>query len=159
MRQLLRRPQRAVSMDAAVTYMVDLLRIIGSPAYPMDANDVARRSRLALTRASSGNGVSRQLAAVLNDGDRSELLRHLRLPTLILHGNADPMVPIAHGLDLARKIRGARLERIEGWGHDLPDALSERLADCLASHVRAVNAASATSETSATGRGARDAAR
>jgi len=59
--------------------------------------------------------VSRQFAAILNDGDRSELLRHLSMPTLILHGNDDPIVPIAHGIDLARKIPQAKLERIDGW--------------------------------------------
>ena len=138
MRQLLKRPRRAVSTDEAVTYMVDLLRIIGSPGYPMDAANIGSRSRAALKRATSGNGMTRQLAAILNDGDRSELLRHLKSPTLILHGSADPMVPIAHGLDLARKIRGARMERIEGWGHDLPDALADTLADLVIGHVRAV---------------------
>jgi len=138
MQQLLKRPRRAVSSEAAVTYMVNLLRIIGSPAYPTDAADLGNRSRAALKRASSGNGMTRQLAAILNDGDRSELLRHLQAPTLILHGSADPMVPIAHGLDLARKIRGARMERIEGWGHDLPDALANTLADLVVGHVRAV---------------------
>ncbi len=138
MRQLLRRPRRAVTTDAAVSYMVDLMRLIGSPAYPMDAADIDRRSRAALRRAASGNGVGRQLAAIFNDGDRSELLRHLKLPSLILHGSADPMVPIAHGLDLARKIRGARLERIEGWGHDLPDALADTLAEFIAGHVGSV---------------------
>jgi len=140
LRQLMRRPRHAVTLDAAVDYMVRLLSIIGSPAYPAGEAELALRCRAAAVRASSGSGVTRQLAAILNDGDRSILLRHLKTPTLILHGSADPMVPMAHGLDLARKIRGARLERIEGWGHDLPDALAATLADLLVAHVQTTQA-------------------
>ncbi len=136
MRQLLKRPVgKQVTIDAAVRYVIDLFRIIGSPAYPVDAADLERHSRATAMRASSGNGVGRQLAAILNDGDRSELLRHLNVPTLILHGNADPMVPVTHGIDLARKVPRARLERIDGWGHDLPNALSGKLAGLIADHA------------------------
>jgi len=135
MRQLMRRPRDAGRLEAAIDYLVTLFRLIGSPAYPMPQEELVRRARAGALRAASGNGVSRQLAAILNDGDRSTLLRHLTLPTLVLHGTADPMVPLAHGEDLARRIGGARLERIAGWGHDLPDALAERLAASIATHA------------------------
>lgn len=133
-RQLMRRP-RDGRREAAIDYMVTLLRLIGSPAFPMPQEELLRRARAGALRAASGHGVSRQLAAILNDGDRSTLLRHLDLPTLVLHGTADPMVPLAHGEDLARRVRGARLERIEGWGHDLPDALAERLVSSISRHA------------------------
>ncbi len=135
LRHLLDRPRRIDQVETAVTYMVRLFRLIGSPGHPMTDSELQARCRRAAERASAGSGMTRQLAAILNDGDRSALLRHLQVPTLVLHGDADPLLPLAHGRDLARKIRGARFERVPGWGHDLPDSLSPALADHIAAHA------------------------
>jgi proline iminopeptidase len=54
----------------------------------------------------------------------------------VLHGDADRMVPVRHGRQLARAIAGATLQTIAGWGHDLPDALTGRLADRIAEHAQ-----------------------
>jgi len=137
LRQLGRRPRGRVVPEAAVRYMVEMLKLIGSPGFATDAETLEARCRAAASRATSGDGVLRQFAAIINDGDRSELLRHLKAPTLILHGSADPMVPMAHADDLQRKIPAARVERIDGWGHDLPDRLSMRLADHVSEHAHA----------------------
>lgn len=133
---MLSRPNSRVSVDAAIDYWVRLFGLIGSPAWPMSREDMERRARASLQRAPTGAGVSRQLAAIIADGDRSPLLRQVALPTLVLHGSADRMVPPAHGRQLASLIPGARLHTIRGWGHDLPDALSEEFATLIAAHAR-----------------------
>jgi pimeloyl-ACP methyl ester carboxylesterase len=130
------RPRGSVTVEQGVSYMVRLFQAIGSPAWPIAPDELERRARLGVLRAAAGTGVTRQLAAILADGDRSPMLRRLAVPTLVLHGGADPMVPIAHGIDLARAIPAARFESIEGWGHDLPDALASTFADHIANNAR-----------------------
>ena len=136
LRIMLTRPKTPVTMDDAVDYLVRLFSTIGSPGFPMSRDEIAQRARASVERAPAGNGVLRQLAAIMADGDRSVMLRSLKAPTLILHGTEDPMVPIAHGEQLARVIPQASFERIPGWGHDLPAALLGGLADRIAKHAQ-----------------------
>jgi proline iminopeptidase len=81
-------------------------------------------------------GTSRQMLAVAASGDRSAQLRTIKAPTLVIHGTADALVPIACGRDTARWIPGAVMHEIEGMGHDLPPALEARLADVIAAHCK-----------------------
>jgi pimeloyl-ACP methyl ester carboxylesterase len=116
--------------------MIKLFTAIGSPAFPTPRDQLEQRIRLGLQRANTGSGVSRQLAAIMADGDRTPMLRQLQLRTLVLHGEADRMVPVRHARQLVRAIPGAALETIAGWGHDLPDALADRLSDRIAQNAR-----------------------
>jgi pimeloyl-ACP methyl ester carboxylesterase len=78
-------------------------------------------------------GTARQLAAVMALGDRSLEVATIRVPTLVLHGDADPLVPIAAGEETAARIPGARLQVIRGMGHDLsawPSLAQEIIAHC-----------------------------
>lgn len=129
--------QRPVGADevAAVDYIDRLFAVLGSPAWP--SNREARRAMAleAVRRAPTGRSSERQLAAILADR-RAHLLPTIRTPTLVLHGDADPMLPVAHGRDLARRIPGARYVEIPGWGHDLPEGLAPELAAQLAAHAK-----------------------
>jgi pimeloyl-ACP methyl ester carboxylesterase len=89
----------------------------------------------ALRRSNCPSGVARQMVAVAAAPDRSALLAQLTLPTLVIHGAADPLVPLACGVDVAERVPGARLEVIEGMGHDLPDQLIERLLALIDLHA------------------------
>jgi len=71
--------------------------------------------------------------AIMADGDRSPRLARIRAPTQVIHGAADPLVPVAAGHDLVRKIPGARIDVIEGMGHDLPVPLWPRFVASVAS--------------------------
>jgi pimeloyl-ACP methyl ester carboxylesterase len=117
------RPTGPHTPEQAAEYTVRLFSVLGSPRYPTPREELYARGLAAALRAPAGAGVLRQFAAILADGDRRPLLRAIRAPAQVLHGDADPMLPIAHGHDLARHLRGARFERIEGWGHDLPAPL------------------------------------
>jgi pimeloyl-ACP methyl ester carboxylesterase len=81
-------------------------------------------------------GLPRQLAAIIDDGCRRARLAQVRTPTLVLHGEDDPLVKLEAGEDTARHISGARLVTIPGWGHDLPIALVPRIAGEIAGHAR-----------------------
>lgn len=115
---------------------VETFRLIGSPSFPVPERTMRASIERALDRSISPDGMARQLVAVVASGDRTPLLRKIRCPALVIHGAADPLVPVACGIDTAQSIPGARLEVIEGMGHDLPPQLIERLLALLDQHLR-----------------------
>jgi len=127
-----RRPAGGLDVDAEVARLTRLFTLIGSPAFRPDPVEFKSRLTASVLRAWHPSGVARQLIAVAADGDRSSLLAHIIAPTHIVHGDADPLVPVAAAHDLRAKIAGATLEVIEGMGHDLPAALWPRLAAAIA---------------------------
>jgi pimeloyl-ACP methyl ester carboxylesterase len=122
--------------DDVLAYLKQLMALIGSPAYPPEPQRFAERLRASVARAYRPDGTARQLAAILADGDRSHLLARIAAPTLIVHGEDDPLVPVAAAHDLARKITGAELDIIPGMGHDLPLELMPRLAAGIADNLQ-----------------------
>ena len=77
-------------------------------------------------------GTARQLMAVMADGDRTGRLAGIRAPTVVVHGEADPLIPVAAGRHLVANIPGATGDFIPGMGHDLPLPLLPRLAADIA---------------------------
>ena len=134
-RALLRRPRGAADIDTAIDYNVQLLQAIGSPAYPTPEKQLRRRVARALRRNCCPGGVARQMLAVTACGDRTPQLQTIVAPTLVIHGAADPLVPLPCGVDTAQAIPGARLEVIEGMGHDLPAQLLERFLALIDAHA------------------------
>ncbi|WP_119352485.1 alpha/beta fold hydrolase [Azohydromonas sediminis] len=133
-RALLQRP-RADDPAGALALMQQLLTLIASPAYPPQPQALRQRIAASIERAYHPAGATRQLLAVIADGDRSPLLRRIAAPTLVLHGRDDPLVRVAAAHDLVSKIAQAEIDVIPGWGHDLPPALMPRLADAIARHA------------------------
>jgi len=106
--------------DGAIERGVTVFRIIGSPGFPFEEDEVRRLATLAYDRGFNPTGTARQLVAILASGSRVERLRGLRVPTLVIHGKDDPLVPFEAGEDTARTIPGATMLAIEGMGHDMP---------------------------------------
>lgn len=133
---LTKRPQ---SMDEAVLveHGVRIGRTIGSPGYPADETRLRANVTRDFRRSFYPAGMPRQLAAIIADGDRRTRLAKVKAPTLVIHGEADPLVPVEGGRDTAAHIPGARLLTIPGMGHDLPLALVDTIADAIAEHARA----------------------
>jgi len=128
---LLARP--GAGEEGLVDHYVNLFRVIGSPAYPTHEAVLRPLLRESLRRGGpGGSGTARQLAAIAADGDRTSLLHTLSMPTVVIHGRADPLVPIECGEQLARHLPHARTDWIEGMGHDLPEALWPRFVDAVA---------------------------
>jgi pimeloyl-ACP methyl ester carboxylesterase len=97
--------------------------VIGSPAYPAESGRIAEVAGEMYERSHNPRGVLRQMHAVTASGDRTAALRRLDVPTVVIHGDSDPLVRPAAGRATARAIAGSHLCMIEGMGHDLPREL------------------------------------
>lgn len=131
---LLARPADPHDAESVIEHLVKTFGVIGSPGYPTPREEMRQRIGRSVRRAYDPAGVTRQLVAVIASGDRRQLLSTITAPTLVIHGAADPLVPLAAGRDTAQHIPGARLEVIDGMGHDFPEALLPRLAGLIADH-------------------------
>ena len=128
---LLARPASDRPEDV-VAHLQRVLTVIGSPAYPPDPALMRARLQASVQRSWHPAGTLRQLTAVVADGDRTPLLAGLRMPTLVMHGEADPLIPVAAAHHLAAHIAGADKDIVPGMGHDLPLPLMPRLAAGIA---------------------------
>lgn len=113
-------------------------RVLGSPGYPTPEDVLRERSGRAYDRAFDPSGVARQLTACLVTPDRTEQLRELAVPTLVIHGTDDHLIGVSGGRATAAAVPGAELVEFEGMGHDLPRALWPEVVDLIAAQVRRV---------------------
>jgi pimeloyl-ACP methyl ester carboxylesterase len=127
--------------DAFVEHIVGVFTAIGSPGFPRDEQRIRDLAGRSYDRGHDPAGPGRQLAAILASGDRTAQLRGITAPTLVIHGTRDRLVRKSGGRATARAIPGARLELVEGMGHDLPEALWPRLIDMIAAHAQAAQPA------------------
>ena len=135
-RALLSRPADPTDPASIVEHLVGVFGIIGSPGYPTDPKALREQVSRVVRRSYYPAGVTRQLVAIIASGDRRKLLRKITAPTLVIHGAADPLVPVEGGRDTARHIAGARLMVIDGMGHDLAPGLQPILVEAIAAHCR-----------------------
>jgi len=108
---------------------------VGSPAYPPKEDYIRQRSLTDFQRSYYPLGFARQYAAAVASADRRPKLKTITAPTVVIHGDADPLVPVEGGRDTAANVPGAELRIIEGMGHDLPEALHDEIVEGI---VRAV---------------------
>ena len=135
LRALLRRPpDDPADLNAVVEHLMYVFGVIGSPGFKQDAATLRPLLERVARRGLYAAGTARQLAAILASGDRRTMLRGIDAPTLVIHGADDPLIPVAAGHDTARHIRNAKLEVIDGMGHDFPPKLMSRLAARVAEH-------------------------
>ncbi|MEL7448543.1 MAG: alpha/beta fold hydrolase [Pseudomonadota bacterium] len=120
---------------AYIQHTVQTLRMIGSPGFPQTEDDWRALVERHVARAYYPEGFRRQLAAVLVSPDRSPALEKLTAPTLVIHGSEDPLIRPEAGRQTAAVIPGARLEMIEGMGHDMAPDLLPTLSDLMAGHA------------------------
>jgi pimeloyl-ACP methyl ester carboxylesterase len=125
----------ASSREEAVAIRLESQRVIGSPGFDRDEAWIRENAARAYERAFDPPGVGRQLAAIMASGDRTERLRELRVPALVLHGEEDPLIGVSGGRATAAAIPGAELITIAGMGHDLPRAVWDRVIDPIAALV------------------------
>ncbi len=104
----------------AMNRALEVSRVIGSTGFERDEERIRYKALESYNRAYNPDGVARQMAAIMAHGDRRPGLNLLKLPCLIIHGDADPLVPITGAHDTHQNIPGAVLMIIEGMGHDMP---------------------------------------
>jgi pimeloyl-ACP methyl ester carboxylesterase len=131
---------RPRSADEAGERAVEAAHVIGTPGMVNEDWERAR-GRSAYERAYDPAGFARQLAAIWASGDRTDAVRRIAVPTLVMHGEVDPLIPVSGGHATAAAIEGSELMVIEGMGHDLPRQLWPRIVDAVAAHVERAEAA------------------
>ena len=131
--------ESADGIEALIELNAENRAVFGSPGYPESRSERLTAAREAHARGFRPAGVARQMRAVIADGSRVERLRALNVPTLVIHGADDPLIPVAAGRDTAATIPGARLEIITGMGHNIPEALAPRIVEIVAAFVRRID--------------------
>ncbi len=137
LKAMLARPAKRGEEEAAIRRLQFLLTTIGSTSCPDDPALVRERCERHVRRAYRPQGMARQLVAIGAADDRSDIVRRIARPTLVIHGDEDPLLRPECGEETARLVPGARLEMVRGMGHDFPDRLLDSIAATMLSHFRA----------------------
>jgi len=119
----------AKSRAEAIALSESMFRRIGSPGYPIDVERLSRIAGLAYDRRYDPAGSARQFAAILGSPDRTAALANVAVPTLVMHGEADPLIGVSGGRATAAAIPNSRLVTFPGMGHDIPEPLWQRFAE------------------------------
>jgi len=130
-------PPPSGEREVVINHLINLNKVIGSPGYPADLARARETYGRQVDRSVYPEGSARQMAAIVASTGRHELTEKIAVPTLVIHGADDALVPLAHGQDTANSIKGARIEIIPGMGHDLPLPLVPKMAELIAGHVSA----------------------
>jgi len=117
--------------DANIEYMVNGMRDLAGKGFEFDEDYIRGVAMVLYDRCFYPKGAERQLLAIMVSGNRKPLLANIKIPTLVIHGDADPLVPVEGGMDTARAIPGAQLLIVEGMGHDLPHEAWPQIIDAI----------------------------
>ncbi len=134
--QLLSR-RGAPNREVALEQQADLLAALGSPTVKDDRQALLHQAALSYDRAFNPDGVKRQIMAILAEPSRVPLLNQLRVPTLVVHGTADPLLPVMHGVHLAAHIQGSQLKLIPGMAHRFQEAFKAPLLTAVLPYLQA----------------------
>ena len=126
-----------------VAFFFILINLLALPLtalgdFPPKREELIERLLRSFNRSVYPKGYKNHMAAIAENGDRRELLKQISVPSLVIHGKKDVLVPVEGGIDTAKHIPGAQLKLIEGMGHDLPKELVPRITRMIARHAQAV---------------------
>lgn len=117
------------SREQRVKHGIKLRQTIAGPGYPMPDAELRGFVEKNVDRRWYPEGGARQYLAVIASGDRVDMLKTVKVPTLVLHGEDDPLLPVECGRDVASLVPAAKIETFPGWGHDLPSTFLPTLID------------------------------
>jgi pimeloyl-ACP methyl ester carboxylesterase len=117
--------------EGFVNFVVAAWKVIGSPGFDVDEGALRARAGASYDRGIFPEGTARQLVAILVSGDRTDALGRLDVPATVIHGTDDVLIDVSGGRATAAAIPGARLELIDGMGHDMPRPVWPRLVDMI----------------------------
>ncbi|MFX1534274.1 MAG: alpha/beta fold hydrolase [Promethearchaeota archaeon] len=124
-----------VDREENIEYTVQMWRLLNGSKFPFDETYFRDYAARAYDRNFYPAGTARQLAAIIASGSRKEALKTVKVPTLVIHGNADPLVPVEGGIDTAEVIPGAELKIIEGMGHSIPTQVAPQIIEAIKRHA------------------------
>lgn len=124
------------SREAAIADTMEMMKVYWGPHH-WDEQRARARAAAAFDRSFYPEGVGRQFAAILADGDRTAQLRDVTVPTLVIHGDSDPLIDVSGGEAIAESIPDAKLTVLPTMGHDIPPPLWPQIRDLLVDHFAA----------------------
>ncbi|HSG88058.1 MAG TPA: alpha/beta fold hydrolase [Pseudomonadales bacterium] len=133
-------PPPANDRDSLIAHSRATWDVIGGPHHRSSEVGIGALAATTVDRMQYPEGFTRQLTAIVADGSRVERLDTIRVPSLVIHGEADPLVPVACGEDTAQAIPGAQLKLFPTMGHDLPEPLMPQLVEVIADFIKNVDA-------------------
>jgi pimeloyl-ACP methyl ester carboxylesterase len=122
--------------EQLVRHGMKLRTVIGSPGYRTPEAELRAFVEKNVDRRWYPEGAARQYLSIIASGDRVELLKTVKTPTLVLHGEDDPLLPVECGRDVARLVPGAEIQTWPGWGHDFPGGMIPTLVDRIATFCK-----------------------
>ena len=118
-----------------ITSELKAAKVLHGTKFPLNEEYVRKYAERSYDRCFDPQGLPRQLGAILVSGSRNEALAKLKIPTLVIHGSADPLVPVEGGKDTANSIPGAKLLIIDGMGHSLPVEVAPQILQAILQHT------------------------
>ena len=137
MKAMVRRGPQPTAREEIIDQSVATFGVIGTPGEDQNTNGMRDRITRSYDRSYNPTGVVRQMSAIVAAGDFRKFTRAIKAPTLVLHGNADPLVPIEGGRDIAKLVHGARMEVLDGMGHDVPPRFLPTVTQHMLDHFAA----------------------
>ena len=137
---------RPRTREELIDRTINIWNMIGTKDSGNDPEQFRERIAAAVDRCNYPAGVRRQIAAIIASGDLRSWTRKITAPTLVVHGKEDPLAPYTGGKDIAETIEGAKLELIDGMGHDLPPKHLPTITKLVIDHLRSVEEDAASAE-------------
>jgi pimeloyl-ACP methyl ester carboxylesterase len=125
----------SATREELIDITLGIWELIGTKNSGRDPVEFRKQVAASIDRNSSPSGIRRQMAAIIATRDLREWTRKVTAPSLVIHGSEDPLVPYQNGLDIAAEIKNARMEIIEGMGHDLPPKYLTEVVDHVLEHL------------------------
>jgi pimeloyl-ACP methyl ester carboxylesterase len=125
----------AANLEEFIPFYRKLMTVLRAGSFPEDEVLDEPRAIASWQRGYHPAGSARQLAAIIASGNRSEALATVKVPTLVIHGRPDPLVPVEGGIATAAAIPGAKLVILERMGHALPLSAWDQVIDAIAAHA------------------------
>ncbi|WP_422034868.1 alpha/beta fold hydrolase [Reyranella sp.] len=124
--------------EQLIAHGMKLRTVISGPGYPTDPAAMRALVERNVDRRYYPPGAARQYLAIMASGPRVDLLKTVKVPTLVLHGEDDPLLPVECGRDVAALVPGAKIETFPGWGHDVPEQMVPKLVSSISSFCKTV---------------------
>lgn len=132
---LIGRP-KSTDEEGMVAHSIKLFTNIGSPGY-VNREEAQQTARKLYRRSFHPAGVMQHFLAVLCTGSLTDIDRQIKQPTMVVHGSEDRLLPPSHGRAVAKAIKGAKFELIEGMGHDIPQFFVPQLVKLFTQNIQA----------------------
>ena len=126
----------ATNLESHIQNNLTWARATTGSAFSVDESGVKERAQATWERGTYPPGTARHTAAILASGSRQKALQKLTMPTLVIHGKEDIIVPVEGGIATADAIPNAKLMLIDGMGHTLPPETWPKIVDAIAAHAK-----------------------